>query len=62
MPSWSFSPFSFPFSAKDAKKASIKEEEEIFSLSDLHDDIILFHHGGLEGLPSFDADCLRIHV
>lgn len=62
MPSWCFSPFAFPFSAKDATKASISESEELFSQADLQDDIILFHHGGLEGLPSFDADCLKIHV
>ena len=42
MPSWCFSPFAFPFSAREAEKASISEAEELFSQSDLKDDIILF--------------------
>lgn len=55
IPSWAW-----PFASKTEREEQ-EEAMDCFSIFDL-DDVTFFHYGGLEGLPSFDPECLKIHV
>lgn len=57
----SFSPSSW-FGAPEKSGAADSTEANLITDNDLRRGVLFFHYGGLEGLPSFDPECLKYHV
>lgn len=58
----SLSPSAWFKSAVPDKSSIESEEEHYLKDNDLRRGVLFFHYGGLEGLPSFDPECLKFHV